>query len=238
MITKCTDKDHSGRAKKLVNSKLSYNINEKDNHCFEMLMNEYNVRNNESIFHSQRYHKQLKYIQIYVVIAVSLFSLLIVNPRFSFHTDSNIILFFNDTIIYSLFALTSILAFFIISNFMDSLYMIFSNNARIASIERQLNKIVDQDIMVWESHTTNFILSTNPFMKFPWIRPYYLVGLWSIVLFTGIQFMLIYLSFIIVNGIFCWIYLIVSFILSIYHINIWVYTSCKWKKVMDSIILN
>lgn len=194
-----------------------------------VLFNEYNARHQDSMFNNQRYHRQLNYLQLYVLVMVYLASLILSKPSsselFGIKLPTNISL----GVTWPIYVLASAIAYFIIANLMDALYMTFSNNARIEHIEKQVNLLLGSNIMIWEHQVTRFLFSVSPYMKKPLVRPYYLVGLWSIILFTCLQYILIRICFITESRLFSNIYMVIIIALSLYHVCVWFYATSKWK---------
>lgn len=197
------------------------------------LFTEYNARHQDSMFHSQRYHRQLNYLQLYVIVIVYLASLLLSNLDAGELMGLKLPTAISIGVTWPIYVLASSIAYFILANLMDALYMIFSLNARIEHIEKQINQLLGSDILTWETKLTRFLFNVKPFMKSPLLRPYYLVGLWSLTLFACLQYILVKMCFITESNIFSYIYLIFIIVLSIYHVGVWFFTSSKWR---DSVL--
>lgn len=184
----------------------------------DLLLAEYEHRFEEVIFHSTRYHKQTDFVHLFATVLVGIGALLLTNqvpPALGNRPTEDLAIFFLLLLVVAL-----ILELYLFSTLMESLFMIYLNGSRIAAIEEQLNKFVDSKILVWDSVVIPYFFSPRLLYSRGWIKPHYLVGLWSFLLFGSILAILTCICFFIAPQAFPY-YFIAVVVFGVVHIQQW-----------------
>lgn len=208
-------------------------LHQDNSQILKILLYEHSVRIQKVMFHAKRYHHQVDYLQIYILLMLSLISILFSKSSSATLLESGINDLPNQILINLMpfaFILVVAVPFFIISNFMDALYNMNSHYARLEHIEKEVNAIVGTRIMKWEEVVAPFIYAKKLTMKGIFIKPYYLIGFWAVVAFVCIIVPAVYLCFSLIEGLFPWIYTTAVVGLSIYHLSVWSHTALNWRK--------
>jgi len=111
----------------------------------DILINEYQYRISEMIFHDGNYHKQNTYLYWYFTFFYSFL-------YFIFREEAMMCHYFDSKLIWTMFlVMSSVIFFFLVSSVMSALFMVYMRGIRIAAIEELINMAVGDNILVWES---------------------------------------------------------------------------------------
>lgn len=202
-----------------------------------VLIYEHSVRMQKAMFHAKRYHNQVAYLQVYILIVLGMVSTLfskygiseLLERGFQDHPDKTY-----TTLLPFAFVLIPTISFFIISNFMDALYNMNAHYAGVKYIENRINAVVGNDIMKWEMVVTPFIYSRTLYMDGIIVKPFYMLGVWAFIAYLCVMIPTTYLCFRMIGGVFSWTFCGAAIFLSIYHLIVWAHTALKWKQqVLD-----
>lgn len=129
----------------------------------EVLLKEYDHRFEEVIFHSSRYHKQSNIVYGYIMFLIAFSSFLMENKDF-INNIKGLFLF-----LLLIFALT--FAYYLYTIMQDALFMIYLNGARISSIEKSINKILNNELLLWDSEIMKMFNEEQMGAQKGWIKP-------------------------------------------------------------------
>ena len=212
-----------------------------DNQLLNVLVYEHGVRMQEAMFHAKRYHNQVTYLQVIIIIILAMVSTLFSKLNITSLLNTGL-QSYPDKILAIIMPIAFItipgILFFVISNFMDALYNMNCHYAGLKYIENRINKLVGTDALKWERSASPFIYSKKLFMGGISVKPLYLVGFWAFVTFLSIMTPIVYLSFWIFGGVFLWIYIGSVVLLSVYHLVVWAHTALKWKQQVLDVLEN
>src|ERR1700682_6364808 len=187
----------------------------------DVLLKEYDHRFNEVIFHSERYNKQADVLNLFLTSAVALGTLIFSGSTKSFLGLSMSVPKEDNALIHCGFLIfAGLLVFFFFSSILNSLFMIYLNGSRIASIEKQLNISVGKEILTWDSMAMPHFFRMKPMGKHQWIRPPILAGLWIFLIFILIGVALCFLCYRFAPK-FGWYYIPAIAMLVSFHIYQW-----------------
>lgn len=183
----------------------------------DIFLKEHKNRFDEVMFHSNRYHKQVNFFQLYMTISGSLLAVLFSKEWtvVAEHMSTDTMEIIKGTLII----IAALIELYLFTNVMDALYAIYMNGRRISDIERKINSRVGEDLLTWDSRIIPRLYSAEKFFVGAWIRPNILVGLWSFAFFIFVTIGLCVASFIFVNKFFYYFTPIMLFIASITILN-------------------
>jgi len=136
-----------------------------------ILLAEYTARRDEILFLSQRYSRL-------VMSVVSLSSAIIVMGKFFLEMGTSSPAAAGGststaaTFVVLLVIAVPLLAYYLLASAMDTLHMIFLNGLRSEEIEKNINRLAKEKLLVWETHVIGNVFMKNPFMlRYFWIQP-------------------------------------------------------------------
>ncbi len=183
-----------------------------------LLTKEYELRTSEAMFHSQRYHRQARYLQLFIVVLITIYGALVSGGTATVQArlPESVGVGVADVILFIFLALGICIAFYLFSNLLDALFLIFINGARLSALETKINLFVREEILIWDKEIIREWLGTSVVRSKVWVMPPLLVGIWSFLIFLGIATTLSALCYILLPGIF-WIYSLVILLLILFH---------------------
>ncbi len=185
----------------------------------DILYKEYKNRFDEMLFHSNRYHRQVDYIQLYITLLVSVLSFFFISPNLvTFVSNLGVSL---QGLYITVICLAFVIALYLFSNIMDSLYMMYANGIRLANIEKEINGIAGKELMRWDSQIVPKLFASKQFTVGAWARPSILVGLWSFLFFLLVTVGLCTVSFF-MTGNFFYVFTWVALLLTSFSLANWV----------------
>ena len=184
----------------------------------DLLRAEYEHRFTEIMFHSTRYHKQIDFVRLFATLLLGVGALLLTNKASPalIHRSAAVL----EVFYFLLLIMALILALYLFSTLMESLFMIYLNGSRIAAIEQQLNQLAGRRMVVWDSVIIPYFFSPSVLYSKAWIKPHYLVGVWSFLLFGSILGILACFCSFIVPRAFPY-YLVSVIVLGLFHVQQW-----------------
>jgi len=185
-----------------------------------VLLKGYDHRFQEMLFHSRRYHRQIRYIKFYVTIVVSVSAFLFSN-MFKLFDQLNVDSQLFDVSIGIFLSLAIIIGYYIFSTFLEALFMTYLNGGRLASLEENLNQAAGSELLSWDRKIIPNIYDISFIQIKGWFFPQYLVGVWSFLLFVFVAGILCLVSFFQDKTFFSY-YFPVVFALTTFHIYQWI----------------
>jgi hypothetical protein len=141
----------------------------------DVLLKELDQRFSGLMFHTQRYHGHVEYIQLYVTVTLGLVALLSSNkiqgladsaPALrSLRIGTGLLLFF-----------AAIITFFLATTVLEAVFMIYLNRTRIAAVEKMINARTKQGLLVWELEITPHFVGSR---SNGWHNPNVFVTSWA-----------------------------------------------------------
>lgn len=65
-----------------------------------------------------------------------------------------------------------LLAYYLLASAMDTLHLLLLNGLRSEEIEKNINRLAKEKLLVWETHVIGNVFMKNPFMlRYFWIQP-------------------------------------------------------------------
>lgn len=194
----------------------------------DLLTKDYEHRTSDAMFHSGRYHRQANFLQLFLatLIAVSAAA-----RTFEFRRPGNLERLLEPVspkLVYALLLCIAVgIAFYLFSNVMEALFMIFMNNARLSALEKRMNSLVEEELLVWHSKIVRELLEDSKFARREsgtWSRvprylslPQFHVLFWSVVTFSLVMVLLSILFWAVVQNQLVWVYVAVVLLLTGYH---------------------
>lgn len=186
----------------------------------DLLLKEYDHRFEEILLHTKHYHKQSNYIYVFTSLIIALSTLMLskntqdalINYGLDKHSLNYFLLFF--------LILSISIAFYFYSILLSSLFLTYLNGSRIAYLENMLNKIVDDDILVWDSKIIPKHYTPNNIIKSGWVNPNILSGFWAFLFLILISMALCITSYILFRA-YAWFYIVPVLLLTGFHIKQW-----------------
>ncbi len=207
----------------------------KEDSILKVLLEEYDQRRNEIIAQKQRYDKQEQILNAYVSLAATLV-LGIISGSVSAGTFSAKISNIPSGICAIVLTIVVLVAFYQISNLMESLYLIHAHSARSAAVENKINQHVNSEcLLLWDSQIAPRIFSPKFQFALPFIGPNILVGVWSLSVFLGLIGLLSYVCWNFAPGYF-WLWFSGVLFFSIYHVYDWFLLAIRERPRLDSIV--
>ncbi len=158
----------------------------------EILLKEYDHRFDEVKFYGDKYNQQSNNINILLTLVIALFTVIVSNWE-KIQTFENIQLLI-------LFILTFILVltnyFYSLQN--DNLAMTYINGIRISYLEKKINEIAKDNLLMWDNSIIKSYHSNNNFFihKY-WVKPSNVTWIWSVFVMVFIYILL---------GVLCFLY--------------------------------
>jgi len=207
-------------------------INKKEK--LEALYKDYDNRIREIRQLTTLYHRNVGFIQSYLTILATLAIYVYVKD----------IKFFNDAlkgehhleIIFILSFLTSFI-FFLHSTMLDTLYMLMSNGKYVVVIEKRINRILSNPILGWENKVIPFILGDKWWIVNGFIRPQFLVFIYTSILFIFSIISLCFFSYK-YTGNYSIIYIAITTFVSLFQLWQWIKLIFVGDKFLKNSILN
>jgi len=117
----------------------------------DLLTKDYDHRFSDVMFHSERYHRQVSFLQLYIAALLAVSGVRISgsaeNLPEGFRVGSGVL-----KAAYLIFLiLGACIAFYLVSNLLDALFMVYVNGARASILESKINDIVDDRLLIWET---------------------------------------------------------------------------------------
>lgn len=135
-----------------------------------ILLAEYTARRDEILFLAQRYSRL-------VMSVVSLSFAIIAMGKFFFgmgasSADAGGSESTAATLVILLVVAVPLLAYYLLASAMDTLHMLLLNGLRSEEIEKNINRLAKEKLLVWETHVIGNVFMKNPFMlRYFWIQP-------------------------------------------------------------------
>lgn len=193
---------------------------ELDKAKLDLLAKEYDHRFSEDMFHSERYHRQVSFLQLYIATLFALSGVLFSSGAANFleglRLDSVVL-----TVAYAiLLILGTCLAFYLVANLLDALFMTYINDARLSALEQRINDIVDdKTLLAWDTKIIPKMYSIDfrGYKAWAWIRPQFLVGVWAFLIFLALVAILSALCYALLPWGFFLIFSPVVLLLTLFH---------------------
>ncbi len=172
----------------------------------EILLKEYDHRFDEVKFYGNKYNQQSNNINILLTLVIALFTAIVSNWE-KIRTFENVQLLI-------LFILTFILIltnyFYSLQN--DSLAMTYINGIRISYLERKINKITKDNLLMWDHSIIKSYHSNNKlFINKYWVKPSNVTWIWSMFIMVFIYILLGVLCFLYADYFNCFLMLEIIF---------------------------
>jgi len=146
----------------------------------EVLLKEYDHRFDEVKFYIDKYNQRSNYLNILFTIVITLFSIVISNIE---KINEQILSQQNTSIFIPLVLLFIILFSIYLSSLQtDSLTMTLLNGTRISNLEKEINKIIGEDLLIWDNSIVTKFHKGKTIYK-GWIKPTFLSAFWGTILF-------------------------------------------------------
>ncbi|TAL69299.1 MAG: hypothetical protein EPN82_07090 [Bacteroidetes bacterium] len=190
------------------------------NRIIDVLLKEYEDRRNENSWHTERYHKQIKFVTIYFSILISIISLLSNLNNKEILNKAIIIenLSINyDIIIYIILIVAPVLGFYLFTVVLDALFMLAINGIRAGIIEIKINKLVDNSILVWNHKIISNLFSLDKTHYKSWIKPNLLLSIWVFIIYLAVNISFCIFCYYSANSMF-FIYSYILIALTIFHL--------------------
>ena len=179
-----------------------------------LLLTEYQHRTEEIRAHSERYHRQVGYVHLYLSFLVGILGVLSgIFPG----VDALQVVSINRALSVAFLVFATAFAYYLFAAVLDALYMTYLNGSRIATIEIWLNNHVGQDLLIWDSKIMPHFHGPKLIGRGLWLKPNYLTATWVFVVFSLVTASLILLFHMVIQEYF-WLYATAVTLLSIFHI--------------------
>ncbi len=202
----------------------------------DVLLKEYDQRRSEIISQKQRYDRQEQILTAYVSLATTL-TLGILTGSVSAAGFTAKLSNVNPAVCVTVLSIGVCVAFYFISNLMESLYLLHAHSARAADIERQINRRVEHGLLAWDSEIAPLIFSTSFQFAPPFIGPNVLVAIWSPSIFIGLIGLFSYVCYVFASQWF-WPWGAIVWFLTGYHIFDWYLLATIQRNRLDSTMQN
>jgi hypothetical protein len=186
-----------------------------DKEKIEILLKEYDHRFDEIKFYIDKYNQQGNYLNILLTLIIGFITATISNW-------DKIDLFFksvnsNHFLLPFILIFTLILTNYFYSLQNDSLTMVFLNGIRISYIEKKINEIAKEKLLMWDhSIIPSYHSDKNNLINNGWIKPTFMSWFWSILVMLCIYTLLATICYLFANHFF-YIFIGLEIIFGLFH---------------------
>lgn len=213
----------------------------------DTLLREYELHRKELLLQIQIYNRQTQYIQLYGALLLGFLAFLSgSNSEWirSLISDEKVremltgtkllSVFVNPLILMLVLGLAAVIAFYLVSAVMASSYLFLIIRRRMAHIEQEINTFLEiPELLAYESKATPHFLEKPRYGKGITFTPHFLSGIWRIILFACIIFILCLISRSVLDKSYSFPFSISLAILSIIQVGLYIWLNSKGKRNID-----
>jgi hypothetical protein len=167
----------------------------------DILLKEYDHRFAEVMTYSERYHKQTDILNVAITVLIAAGTYLLKDKS---QTSSCLVPFispqpdpYSNIWVAAFLIACAVLVFYLLSQILNSLFLIKLNGARLAAIEQKLNKLSKEDLLIWDSEAIPHFFGQPLWSSNSkgWVPPTVIIALWLLIILSFVSCGLCILAF-------------------------------------------